>query len=178
MTASGLRHQVLVSRDQGRQSLIKPGVVDGVHVNSRQERQHCLNLPRCLFSLAVFSGQAERRKTQRDRSCVFDRQEAIFDMGHSLVLLENRRRQSCRESTPAKSRHLALSPDHLAGGSHQDNADDRVARVAGRSLISRNPFLLPVAGIANDWRRSQQAVGGEPADFHKAWTQMRLRGGV
>ncbi|MBO9502042.1 HNH endonuclease [Brevundimonas sp. A19_0] len=51
-------------------------------------------------------------------------------------------------------RHLChnrpcCNPAHLRGGTPKDNARDRFARVSGRALVRTNPFLLPVAGVAN-----------------------------
>lgn len=45
---------------------------------------------------------------------------------------------------------LCCNPAHLRGGTHADNSDDRAKRVRGLQQVVRNPFLLPVVGIAND----------------------------
>lgn len=73
-------------------------------------------------------------------------------------------------------RHLChnppcCNPDHLVGGSHQDNSDDQVARRLGIRLTPLRPLVLPVTGVAYDWCPGMMTVDGRPHDVHRLATE-------
>lgn len=78
-------------------------------------------------------------------------------------------------------RRRCCNPGHLRGGTVADNADDRQMRKLGISLISVDPYVLPVSGIANavfavrpEWPRTsplapyELPVAGIARDRHPA----------
>lgn len=48
-------------------------------------------------------------------------------------------------------RRRCCNPAYLAGGDHYDNGLDLIAKNRGVALVSVNPMLVPVVGIARDW---------------------------